>query len=167
MTLCHQEEYLVETSLGFKQPQYRNNNSSSNRGLQAHLQQLLTYVEEIFYVEFWICSPFEGELCLSQWMIIVFCSRKSTNCAEGQILGSAPWHRAVSPPRHDCTLVTSLLLLMSMSPLESREYNLDEKYLRSITLLCFSWGPVATLFYFIIYMYYTVTRVLRRWIERL
>ena len=53
MTLCHQEEYLVETSLRFKPKQQRSSsNNNNNRGLQGHLQQLLTYVEEIFYVEF-------------------------------------------------------------------------------------------------------------------
>ena len=53
MTLCHQEEYLAETSLRFK-PQHHNSNSSNSnsRGLQDHKQQLLTDVEEIFYVEF-------------------------------------------------------------------------------------------------------------------
>ena len=56
MTLCHQEEYLAETSLRFKPQQHNSNNSSNSnsnsRGLQDHKQQLLTDVEEIFYVEF-------------------------------------------------------------------------------------------------------------------
>ena len=51
MTLCHQEEYLAETSLRFKPQQHRSSNSNS-RGLQDHKQQLLTDVEETFYVEF-------------------------------------------------------------------------------------------------------------------
>ena len=55
--LCHQEEYLAETSLRFKPQQHRNssnrsNSSNNSRGLQDHKQQLLTDVEEIFYVEF-------------------------------------------------------------------------------------------------------------------
>ena len=55
MTLCHQEEYLAETSLRLKPQQHNSSNSSNNnnsRGLQDHKQQLLTDVEEIFYVEF-------------------------------------------------------------------------------------------------------------------
>ena len=52
MTLCHQEEYLAETSLRFKPQQHNSNSSNNSRGLQDHKQQLLTDVEETFYVEF-------------------------------------------------------------------------------------------------------------------